>query len=471
MKMIENELDNIHIIQYLDSIVEEDEEVITIDLKKKTLKKMIRCYKELDNLSIGIDIDCQIEKDNKATTLRKSQSNFSEDKRKGILEKFKEQLNTKETNLHFEINQIMSDVFTQLSHNNQYMSFKHYSKYINSLIKNKDDDYAVIMLKAVTNQLRIFLHEKFDEFEIKNSRLKQCRDKFESFQVKQKIQLPKLLFIDVINKKKLDLSSLCDIGLNNITLLFSDIFMFISQMLKLSEQLDQIFALLLGKFKEEKFEFKKLVSSCLYTKINNDSLMKYILIAIKQKSVKTEEIALVEAMFVSCNGCNESFQLFIDNEIKKMLDRMINNHSESNFIQEPITPDNSQILISDDDKDKDKAFTLSDGMIKFAIPYDGESKKIKQIRQKKQMQLKESEEQSNDLDDFLKTEDKRKKKVISKKRTQSDAVDSSLVTEAKSSDDKERKSFIVDDKKTFLEEINGNSNQKEATFKYSFTKG
>lgn len=140
MKLIEKELESIHLIQYLDSIVEEDEEVITIDLRKKTLKKLLRYYneKESDNTKESVDQEYKsISKSNietKEISEKKEERDeckldFTEKQKLDLFENFKKQLNTKETSINFEIDQLISDVYSQLSHNSV-QTFQHYTKYV-----------------------------------------------------------------------------------------------------------------------------------------------------------------------------------------------------------------------------------------------------------------------------------------------------------------------------------------------------
>lgn len=140
MKLIEKELESIHLIQYLDSIVEEDEEVITIDLRKKTLKKLLRYYneKENDNIKDTVDQESKLNsksnKEVKETLVKKderdeSKLDFTEKQKIDLFENFKKQLNTKETSINFEIDQLISDVYSQLSHNSV-QTFQHYTKYV-----------------------------------------------------------------------------------------------------------------------------------------------------------------------------------------------------------------------------------------------------------------------------------------------------------------------------------------------------
>lgn len=54
LQLIENDLENVHFIQMLDSIAEEDEEdFITINLQKKTIKKLLRNYNNKEEESLG----------------------------------------------------------------------------------------------------------------------------------------------------------------------------------------------------------------------------------------------------------------------------------------------------------------------------------------------------------------------------------------------------------------------------------
>ena len=146
MKLIEKELESIHLIQYLDSIVEEDEEVITIDLRKKTLKKLLRYYNEKendnDNIKDSADQENKLNsksyKEAKETFVEKdekdeSKLDFTEKQKLDLFENFKKQLNTKETSINFEIDQLISDVYSQLSHNSV-QTFQHYTKYVSHIV-------------------------------------------------------------------------------------------------------------------------------------------------------------------------------------------------------------------------------------------------------------------------------------------------------------------------------------------------
>jgi hypothetical protein len=131
MKIIEKELESIHLIQYLDSIVEEDEEVVTIDLRKKTLKKLLRYYneKEHDNIKEAANNKETKEINENNEEMDDNKPDFTEKQKIDLFENFKKQLNTKETSINFEIDQLINDVYSQLSHNS-IQTFQHYTKYV-----------------------------------------------------------------------------------------------------------------------------------------------------------------------------------------------------------------------------------------------------------------------------------------------------------------------------------------------------
>lgn len=146
LKLMENELDNIHLIQYLDSITEEDEMVITIDLRKKTLKRLLQHLKD-DNEDI--DKSTKIngmtqEHKNSITNLFMNENsgvdqkdepvsaslNLTADQKNELYLKFKSNIESKDTSIKFEIEQIINDVFLQATHKSTSQSNKKYKKYV-----------------------------------------------------------------------------------------------------------------------------------------------------------------------------------------------------------------------------------------------------------------------------------------------------------------------------------------------------
>lgn len=130
IKIIESELESCQLIQYLDSITE-DEEVISINLQKKTLKKMIKCFNSKENEIDKLINSLNTNKDKSFLMKTDEKDEFCSEKIKIYFEKFLIQLNSKETILQFEIEQLLSDVLSQLSHNSS-LSFNHYSKYVSN---------------------------------------------------------------------------------------------------------------------------------------------------------------------------------------------------------------------------------------------------------------------------------------------------------------------------------------------------
>lgn len=149
LKLMENELDNIHLIQYLDSIAEEDEMVITIDLRKKTLKRLLQHLKD-DNEEVdkssqsksqGVEnntISCSKGKNNddRAEEPVSTSLNLTADQKNELYLKFKSNIESKDTSIKFEIDQIINDVSLQISHNSTCQSNKKYKKYVSLLIIN-----------------------------------------------------------------------------------------------------------------------------------------------------------------------------------------------------------------------------------------------------------------------------------------------------------------------------------------------
>lgn len=142
LKLVESELDNAHLIQYLDSITEEDEMIVTIDLRKKTLKRILQNLKEDNDKTYKLKEKNrkEIEKPNiSSNRFYKENSKkceptqtslaFTQVQKNELYLKFKSNIESKVTSIKFEIDQIINDVSLQAIHNTS-QSNKKYKRYV-----------------------------------------------------------------------------------------------------------------------------------------------------------------------------------------------------------------------------------------------------------------------------------------------------------------------------------------------------
>lgn len=130
LELDDDEIENV-ISEYLDTIKDKDEDIISINLRKKTFKKMFKHYLLNGNLS-----GCEIKSDEEE---QEDNSKREEDELLHIIEKQKEDLylkfkqnlevNFNKKNLGFEIDQILKDLCMQLSHSSV-QNNKKYNKYV-----------------------------------------------------------------------------------------------------------------------------------------------------------------------------------------------------------------------------------------------------------------------------------------------------------------------------------------------------
>jgi hypothetical protein len=501
MKLVEKELESIHLIQYLDSIVEEDEEVITIDLRKKTLKKLLRYYNEKEN-DIIKEAPNQETKTNKETkemneNIEEKDDNkpdFTEKQKIDLFENFKKQLNTKETSINFEIDQLINDVYSQLSHNS-IQTFQHYTKYVsikniiyqmNSIVKSKDRDYSILMIRSIANKMINLIEDKYNEFEKNSVKLKILKEKFNIVDLKQRIDLPPNIIIDPIGKKKkLDLNSFFDIGINIMNQVFSEVYSLFYLLIKFGEQLDCIFALLLNKL-DSNFSIKNLIGSTFYNIINSERCLKYCLIVIKHKCLKMEDSLFIEKNFKDSHNHLPKLLNFINDELKAMFEKILLNSQQPRILNDPITPDNSETV---SEEDKNASFSISEPNRKYDNQCENsKTDEIKLIRKQKQNEHKQSEDNNPDLEDlvnYINTEendkndknsykDKKIKKKVNnprKLRTQSESVIQTnpnydeLDNNLSNYQDKDRKSFVMEDKKN-KKRFKDDLTTEEANFNY-----
>ena len=111
---LEKELEDFHLLSLMASEDEDDDEFITIDMSRKTLKRMIRIYCDNDNDKI---------KKNKIIK-------FTQQEKSAMYEKFKLNFEIKDKNMKYEIEQILTDVYNQHNCHEVENIFKHYQKYV-----------------------------------------------------------------------------------------------------------------------------------------------------------------------------------------------------------------------------------------------------------------------------------------------------------------------------------------------------
>jgi hypothetical protein len=170
MQFIEKDLENVHFIQMLESIAEEDEEeFITINLQKKTIKKLLRNLKNENGMDryLFSAIKCELKDrksdeinqvlnpfdnelfdnifpkkqennemykaevidDLKLMNLNKSELNLTNDQLVKLFKRFKSDLDGKNQSMKFEIDQILDDLNNQFTLHNDSL-YKRYNKYV-----------------------------------------------------------------------------------------------------------------------------------------------------------------------------------------------------------------------------------------------------------------------------------------------------------------------------------------------------
>ena len=256
---------------------------------------------------------------------------------------------------------------------------------MNSIIKSKDKDYSILMMRSIVNKMVYLIEDKYNELEKNSSKLKLLREKFNIVDLRQKIDLPSNIIIDPIGKKKkLDLNSFFDIGINTMTQVFSELYSLFYLLIKFGEQLDCIFALLINKL-DSNFSIKNLIASTFYNIINNERCLKYCLIVIKHKCLKMDELLFIEKNFKDSHNHLSKLLSFINDELKAMFEKIILNSHQPKILNDPITPDNSETV---SEEDKNNSFSISEPNSKYDKECENsKTEQIKIIRKQKQVNI------------------------------------------------------------------------------------
>jgi NADH dehydrogenase/NADH:ubiquinone oxidoreductase subunit G len=137
IKLRELELDsNSKFLEYLDSLTEEDE-VVTIELRKKTLKKIFKSYfvedSDEDELNRLAELKTkEMDKSKEHLEEAGKMVEMSEKSKSELYERFISNLEQNKSNMGFEIEQILNDLALQIMHSSNQIP-KKYSKYVSEI--------------------------------------------------------------------------------------------------------------------------------------------------------------------------------------------------------------------------------------------------------------------------------------------------------------------------------------------------
>lgn len=344
------------------------------------------------------------------------------------------------------------------------------------------------MLRTLVSKISDQLVETVYESLYSNPKRKQIKDRFESIKGKHRIELPNKVFIDSVSKKKLDLNSNYELGINNLSFIFTELFNQFDILARLTEELGEIFSAVMEKL-NNKFSWFQLIDlavSCLSEKINGDNLAKYTLISIKHKEIRLDDILKMETYIIRSNETKERVNVLINEEIRIMFEKIIENSEKESkeVILSPKTPVNSEL------SDYDSIIHKDTSNLKSKVKVNETSDKNKSARKESFISSDSVNPSISDIDslvDYINQKDDKsnqpenrddtyKKCVSSKKkkinmpderklRTKSDAVESEITyasnQAAISHIDQEKRSLFIEDKKVFQEEIKEMKNTKD----------
>lgn len=339
------------------------------------------------------------------------------------------------------------------------------------------------MFRTLVSKISDQLVETVYDTLYSNPKRKQIKEKFETMKGKHRIELPTKVFIDSVSKKKLDLNSNYELGINNLCLFFTELFNQFDFLARLTEELGEIFAAVIEKLNKKFswFNFVDMAVSCLSDKINGDSLAKYTLISIKHKGIRLDDILKIETYIVRSAETKERVNDLINEELRLMFEKIIENSEKANkeVILSPKTPANSELsdydsmTLNDNSNHKSKA-KAGDNSIKQKsarkesfISSDSVNPSISDIDLLvdfiNQKEDKGYPTESKD-DAYRKCTNGKKKKVNMpderKLRTKSDAIEpegNNCCYHQNQTTllhlDQEKRSLFIEDKKIFKEEI------------------
>lgn len=195
-----------------------------------------------------------------------------------------------------------------------------------------DTDQCFMMLKTLILKLIEFIKISGENIYTNNAKLKQISTKFSNIVSKNRLELPnKVLIDDIQKKKKMDFSNNFDLGLNNLTLAFSELFKVFDLLVNLSEQLSFSFASLIERFqsKYDWIDLTKLTVCVFFDFLNKDPFLKYTAIAIKNKNIRVNEIYRLEKLIFDSQGQKEKIDKMLENEMKSMFEKKFRNKNKS----------------------------------------------------------------------------------------------------------------------------------------------
>lgn len=335
------------------------------------------------------------------------------------------------------------------------------------------------------------------------------KEKFISVQTKHNFKIPMKIFSSSCsNKEKEDMMNTINLGISNINLVFSELFKVMELIMIIAEGADRIFSPLLDKLNvnsrrlssccktenstlniissnncsnstsctnccdkklshsnsldnNDNLSFNQVYSNkqhqidisiyniivdafvCL---INSDQFLKYVLLVVKHKDLKREEISKIEKMFADSDNQQYAVDKLINKEIKEIFENVVlntNNLSSSKLeIKRPITPCNSEEsdYINNELNDKnDKLVSIND---KKEVCKNNTNSDTKDIKSKRKCSYNTANNNANKEKDNLSCislESREKKKLKLNFAKQENNSNSSIYNESINENNNKRK--------------------------------
>jgi len=410
-------------------MIQKTQKGLDVDLKDLAKFSDLKGLKELKDIVMNADEDS--EDGLNLENLSNSELNFTNDQLVKLFKRFKSDLDGKNQSMKFEIEQILSDLNCQYSSYQVDILYKRYNKYILSTINNKDRDYSVLMLKILKSSILSLTNKNMELFYQNNGKIRMIKEKFNSALNKHNFELPGKVFISpIIKKKKLDFNNNFDLGLNNISTVFTELYKVFDQTVRVSETAEKIFKPLIDKLfptdsnnnsndsvipsDTMQVSLKNMIVNFFVLLLNEDKFLKYILLSVKQKNIKVDELLYMEKLI--CESDDEVFRIerLINKEVKSIFEKIVNNTIKTRKEnKQPKTPDNSEVS-ENDILDLEQMTKLSKGQVNYKLE---SSRKEKEVRDNTRYNTNNTNSKSKDNSNSKEKDSTRKKSGAYRKKS------------------------------------------------------